>query len=367
MSIGRPPLEVWNSSFSIPRWTARQGVIVEELGFDGITVSDSQNLSSDPYVTMMAVAAATSTLKVAPSVTNPVTRDAAITACAIASVQAESKGRAVLGIGRGDSALAHLGLAPASVKRFEDYLSRVQGYLRGEDVPFERSAHLQAGVRDVETLGLVNAPTSSVMSWIRTDLPKVPVYATATGPKVIDAAARTADGINFAVGVDPTRVKWAIDRARSARAAADLDPDTLSLGLYVSVVPESDQSKARRLISGDVASFARFSVMHGEAVGNVSEESKRVLQDIHSTYDMNGHFRDTSPQAQVLTDEFIDSYAVTGEPRRCLDQIAELLDLGIDRLLVSTSVRGSDRASADEYRTIFAGEILPGLRDLRRP
>ena len=107
--------------------------------------------------------------------------------------------------------------------------------------------------------------------------------------------------------------------------------------------------------------------MHGEAVGNVSEESKRVLRDIHSTYDMNDHFRDTSPQARVLTDDFIDSYAITGDPQRCLDQIAELLTLGIDRILVSTSARGSDRALTDDYRTVFAAEILPGLRDLRRP
>ena len=74
-------LEVWSTSFSVPRWSARQGVTVEALGFDGITVSDSQNLSADPYVTMTSIAAATTTLKVAPSVTNPVTRDAAVTAC----------------------------------------------------------------------------------------------------------------------------------------------------------------------------------------------------------------------------------------------------------------------------------------------
>jgi 5,10-methylenetetrahydromethanopterin reductase len=360
----RRPIEVWTTSFSIPQWTARQGIIVEDLGFDGITVSDSQNLSADPYVTMTAVAARTSTLKVAPSVTNPVTRDAAVTACGIASVQAESRGRAVLGIGRGDSALAHIGLAPASVAHFEDYLSRVQGYLRGEPVPFQRSSYRTVGVKDIETLGLVNAPEASVMSWIRPDQPKVPVYATATGPKVIDAAARVADGINFAVGVDPVRVKWAIDRARAARAAAGLDPGELSLGMYISVVPEVDQDAARKLISGDVASFARFSVMHGVAVGEVSDESKKTLQDIHAAYDMNEHFRDTSAQAKVLTDDFIDTYAITGPPGRCTELIAELLSLGLDRLLVSTSARGSDRGRTDGYREVFAREVLPVLREL---
>jgi 5,10-methylenetetrahydromethanopterin reductase len=356
------PLEVWSLGVSIPRWSAAQATVVEDLGFDGMTFSDSQNISADPYVTMMAVAAVTSTLKLQPSVTNPVTRDAAVTACAIASVQAETKGRAVLGIGRGDSALAHIGLAPAGVRRFEDYVRRVQSYLRGEAVEFDRDSRLTEGVKVVATLGMTNAPVESRMSWIRPSTPKVPVIVAASGPKVIDAAARVADGINFALGVDPERIKWAIDRAKAARAAAGLDPAGLSFGIYVSVVPEPDLDLARRLISGDVASFARFSVMHGTAVVPTSEASKQVMQEIHRTYDMEGHFSETSSQAQVLTPEFIDSYAIVGDPGRCVDRICELLPLGVTRLMVSTSARGADRDLSAQYRREFARSVLPALR-----
>lgn len=367
MTQGRGALEVWSTSFSVPRWSARQGQIVEALGFDGITVSDSQNLSSDPYVTMMAIVAATTTLKVAPSVTNPVTRDAAVTACSIASVQAESKGRAVLFIGRGDSALAHLGLAPAGVPYFERYLARVQGYLRGEAVPFDRDWYLASGIKPVETLSLTNAPAESRMTWIREDQVKPPVVVTASGPRVIDAAARVADGLNFAVGAEPERVKWAIERATTAREAAGLDPEGLSLGLYLSVAPETDQAAARQLIAGDVASFARFSVMHGTPVGNLTDERRKVLGDIHGSYDMNDHFRDTSAQARVLTDDFIDSFAVIGSPAQCADRICRLVDLGVDRLLVSTVARGSDRSAAEGYRELFASDVLPVLRAHRGP
>lgn len=355
-------LEVWSIGVGVPRWSARQAIVVEDLGFDGVTVSDSQNISSDPYVTMMAIAAQTSTLKVQPAVTNPVTRDAAVTACAVASVQAETKGRAVLGIGRGDSSLAHLGLAPAGVKFLEDYVDRVQRYLRGEAVPFEPTSARNNGHRGVESLELINAPTDSVMSWIRPQTPKVPVIVTASGPKVIAAAARRADGINFAIGVDEDKISWAIDTARAARTEAGLDPDTLTYGLYVSVVTESDVDAARRMIGGDVASFARFSVMHGTPVGPGSAESKRVLSDIHRAYDMNDHFRDTSAQAQVLTPEFVDSYAVIGDPGRCADRLHRILGLGITRLMVSTAARGADRDLGAHYRAEFAAKVLPRLR-----
>lgn len=73
---------------------------------------DSQNLPRDPCVVLAMAASATSRLGLGTDVTNCVTRHAAAPACAIVSVDRISGGRAVLGIGRGDAALAHLGRAP---------------------------------------------------------------------------------------------------------------------------------------------------------------------------------------------------------------------------------------------------------------
>ena len=81
-------------------------------------IVDSQCLSGDPYIAAAMAGAATTTLKVATAVTNSATRHPAVAATAAASVQAETGGRFVLGIGRGDSALAYLGMAPAPVAQF---------------------------------------------------------------------------------------------------------------------------------------------------------------------------------------------------------------------------------------------------------
>jgi len=54
-------------------------------------------------------AAATERLKLCTGVSNPLTRHNAVAAACAATLQAISGGRAVLGIGRGDSALAYLG------------------------------------------------------------------------------------------------------------------------------------------------------------------------------------------------------------------------------------------------------------------
>ena len=120
-------------------WRARGG--------PGIGIVDSQCLSGDTYVALAMAAAATSTLRLATAVTNTATRHPAAAASAAASVQAESGGRFVLGIGRGDSALAHLGLAPAPVAQFEHYLQRLQGYLRRDEVPFDLATDTLGGLR----------------------------------------------------------------------------------------------------------------------------------------------------------------------------------------------------------------------------
>ena len=66
--------------------------------------------------------------------TNSVTRDAAVTASAAVALQVESEGRAVLGIGRGDSAVQRIGRCEDPVASFERYLASLQAYLRGESV-----------------------------------------------------------------------------------------------------------------------------------------------------------------------------------------------------------------------------------------
>src|SRR4051795_9633029 len=239
--------QFWTVGVSAPRSIGRYAAKLEADGFDGVAVVDSQNLSGDPYVALAMAAVNTQRLGLATGVTNPYTRHPAATASSIASVQTLSGGRAVLGIGRGDSALAHLGLAPASLAVFERYLRRLQGYLRGEDVPFADNA--DAEVASVDALALGDQPTASRIEWIA-NLPKVPLDVAASGPRVIGLSAVIADRVTFAVGADVERLAWAIEVARTARRDAGLDPDGLALGAYVNVAVPPDRAVARQLVAG---------------------------------------------------------------------------------------------------------------------
>ena len=311
--------------------------------------------------TVVFGAGATRRLLLGTGVTNPYTRHPAATAAAIASVQAESGGRAVLGIGRGDSSLAHLGLAPAPVEAFARYVERVRAYLGGAEVAFDPPAG-DGAPPPVERLGLAGAPTVSRLEWLSPSVPTVPVDVVATGPRVIGVGARMADRLTFAVGADPDRMRWAIATARRARADAGLDADAMSLGAYVNVVAHPDEAVARRLISGGLTSFARFSAMHGTVAGPASEDDRRVLLDVKRSYDMAGHFRHGSPQSAALTDEFVDRFGVAGSPERCVARLRGLLELGLERLVVVGPALGADRQETARAAACFVDDVMPGLR-----
>ena len=91
-------LEIWRAGGSNTGASAELARAVEAEGWDGQMFMDSQSLSADPYAQMGAWAAWTERLKLSPGVTNPLTRNLAVTAASAATIQAISGGRAVLGI-----------------------------------------------------------------------------------------------------------------------------------------------------------------------------------------------------------------------------------------------------------------------------
>ena len=350
-AMGRPYAGGPNS----PEFNAvKQAVRAEEIGYDGIVYVDSQNRYGDTYVAMALAAHATSTVKLGTGVTNSHTRHPAVTASAIATVQVESGGRAYLGIGRGDSALAHLGRAPDSVPKFESYLERLQGYLRGEEVPFEAGG-------DIDSVGLADYKDSSLIFWIdEVRPPKVPVDVAATGPKVISAAARHADRVTLNVGADPDRIRWGMEVARAARTEAGLPAD-IPFGAYVPLVVHDDPEEAARIGTFQVALFARFSSMYGSVVGPVSAEQRQVMRNIHDAYDMQHHGMAGSPQDEAVTTDFARNFGIFGPPTHCADRLSELIELGVDKFII----RGVNLDPADpESRAAerFVEEVVPLIR-----
>jgi 5,10-methylenetetrahydromethanopterin reductase len=333
---------------------------VEADGWDGLKVFDTQCLYGDPFVMATAAALATERLQLSLSTSNPATRHPAVAASAIASVAAIAGPRVYYGIGRGDSALAYVGGAPAPVPMFERYIAAVRRYLHGEPVTFDSIRQWRL-TGDVSTLHLSHAPDTSVLRWLDAAAPPVPVEVYATGPRVLAVAGRCADRVALGLGADIGRLRWAIDVARGARADAGLDPATLSFSAIISAGVAEDLNRARRSVANMVASAARFAVINGPVAGPVTDSQRDVYARIASSYDMNRH-GGHGAQVDVLTDDFIDSYAIVGPPSRCVERVLEVVDLGIEAVMLAPPLGDAAEDDIRDGYRMLVDDVLPGIR-----
>ena len=222
---------------------------LEGQGWDGLAVGQDIGILPDSYLFLALAAAATNRLKVGTAVSVPL-RNTMDVANTIAVLYAVSGGRSVVSFGRGDGGFAQIGRKPMSVAAFEAYIRQVQSYLRKEDVDLDGFPSTMRAVYEIDP---------------SLDSAKPPVDVSATGPKMIDLAARHADSITFAVGANVDRLRDCIKLARDALAAAGRDPGSLSIGCHIPAAVATggvSHAEARDIVRGAVLAH-RFSAFDG--------------------------------------------------------------------------------------------------------
>jgi len=308
----------------------------EAHGWNGLAFTDSQNANGDCYVALGIAAHSTQSLMLGTGVTNPGTRHPSVIASAIATIQVESRGRAMLGIARGDSAMHRIGLEPLPLAAFRKSLDQIQTYLRGEPVDIDGYP--------------------SRLDWLpQAGLPKVPVSVAATGPKVIELAAQLAERVTFSLGARPDRLRWAIEYAREARAAAGLDPSSLSCGAYVNAVAHPDVKRARDMVRGGLLVHFRFSTWNSETMKTLAPEDRVVAQRVAAERANPGAI--VHSQMAALDDDFVDRFAVVGPSDAVAERLGALVELGLDHLMI-LATRG-DPALVAEVSQRFGEEVIP--------
>jgi 5,10-methylenetetrahydromethanopterin reductase len=331
----------------------------EDAGWDGLAVGEAHGLLPDPYAVLGVAAAATTTLKVGTAVAVPL-RHPLLAADAMATLQALSNGRASFSLGRGDGAMKVLQQKPMPVARFEEYLQRLQGFLRRDDVEIDGVSSSMSRLDDID-------PSLA--------LRKPPVNVAATGPKVIELAARWADGISFSVGADVERLRNSIELARDACRTVGRDFDEIALGCYVQVaVADDGETFGREAIRGLVVTHARFSGFEARAAADVQHADhgryRRAVETMEAVYrDTRGGtaIREGGRPGEVEfyprdagADELIDQFAIAGPAEYCAERLQQLADLGLARIYIGTRAVGVDLDEVNADR--IGREVLSLLR-----
>lgn len=316
---------------------------VEDAGWDGFLLPDTQCLAAESYIQLALCGAATKRLKLATGVTNPVTRDPSVVACAIATLQEETEGRVSLGIGRGDSSLAYIGQESARLGVLRDFLIDLQTYLSGEYVDREGFA-------------------SSIKLVRESQQPKVPVDVSGTGPKILEMAAKHADGITLAVGAYPERIASKIAAVEAALAKHGRSREDFTISVYLNCVADENLAAARDLSRGTAATVARFSGMGPHAASDLSPEDQAVVAKLHAEYDMQYHASCQAQHAKNLPDDFLDRFAILGHPDEVVERIHKVMGASIDRLVLVAASPGAAAGLAEKNVARLSADVLPRLR-----
>ena len=295
---------------------ANEVAVADEVGFDLICGGDSQSVYREVYVSLAVAAMRTERALLGPMVTNPITRHPAVTASAIASIDELSGGRAILGIGSGDSAIRNLGEKAAKLAELREYIVTLQGLFRGETVEWRGNR--------IHT------------SWISRP---VPIYISAEGPKTLELAGEVADGVCMHTGTTPEIVADSIGHIRRGAEKAGRDPDSIDVWAMLKTAVADSREEALSEIRMGLAGSAHHAFRFGLEGKYVPEPLQAPVLELVRRYDTRVH-EVWNGQNALLSDELgiteflADRFALVGTPDECVDRLAALRDAGLRQVIL---------------------------------
>ncbi|MEA2681946.1 MAG: 5,10-methylenetetrahydromethanopterin reductase [Chloroflexota bacterium] len=289
----------------------------EGAGFQLLGFGDNQSLWRDVYVSLTLAAQATSTIRLGTSVTNIVTRNIAVTAGAIATVNEVSGGRAFLGLGPGDSAVLNVGQRPARLAELGAGVSSIRSMLAREDV-----------VVDGRTMHVRWSPGP------------VPIYLSAEGPKALDMAGRLGDGAFVSYGLATADIEAAEGHLAVGAAAAGRDPGAIETWHAARVSLADSEHEAVRGARTAMASVAHHALRLSPETRGVPTELLPAIRELNDRYETTQHALAGESVNARLVEELglmpylLGRYALAGTPAQCATRLAELGRSGVRRLLL---------------------------------
>lgn len=260
--------------------------LAEEAGLGGVWIGDSPVLWRELYVLLGAAALRTRRVRLGPAVTNPVSRQLAVTASALMTLQELSGGRAVLGLGLGASAVRTVGARPAKLAELEAAVAALRSYWAGGE------GGLGYG----------------------SDQPAVPLHLGASGPRMLELAGRIADGCLAVVGLHERQLEAA--RALIARGGPARG---FQLTFWVPFAIADDPLEARE----DVKSYVARSLRH-PLPAELTPVEQETAERVRASYAYGQHLAPGAAHARTVPDEIVEDWAVAGSPRECREQFERI-------------------------------------------
>ena len=318
---------------------ARQG---EAAGMESMYTVEA---GRSAFVSAAAVIAATERVTVGTYIANVYAREPWLTAIAARDLDEMSGGRFTLGLGTGNRHFNewYMGIDDfRPLGKLRDYVQIVRSAVAaraGEPVRYEGDHHR---IRWRAT-------------WEPTR-PSIPVYLSASGPKMVRLAGEVADGVG--VGV-MSSVEFMRDivrpAAREAAGDAGRDPDSLAfpMGSFISI--NEDPELARKVTQATICGLFH-PVPHPYYDSQLRQLGFDEFADAAARLMPEGQLREAM---DLVPDEVVDTMSITGTPAQCAARIADYNGQA-DEIILYRLPQRADPPGLAGYESLFEVVSLAG-------
>ncbi len=303
----------------------------EENGLEYAWITDHYN-NRDVYTTLAVLALNTNRIKLGTGVTNPYTRNIAITAQSIGAINEISGGRAVLGIGPGDKATFDaMGIEWVEpMTTINESITALRGFFSAKKVSQEGKRVKIGGAKLAFKTG------------------NIPIYMGAQGPKMLELAGRIADGVLINAS-HPKDFEFAIKQIEAGAKAAGRDPKSVDVGAYACFSIHKDAEKAKGAAKVVVAFIVAGSPDTVLQRHNIDIVAKKSIGDAIAKGDFAG-------LNNLVTDKMIDAFSICGTPTDCKAKVEALKKIGVTQIVAGSPI-GPDKEAAIK---LIGKEIIGG-------
>ncbi len=288
------------------------GKLVEKNEFDQIWVADHFN-NRNIFCVLSNLAIETNEINLGPGVTNPYVIHPAESASAIQTINEISNGRAVFGIGAGDElTLEKIGLSwDKPLSRVKEAIKIIKKLNYGEKVDFEgefftiRNAELNFG----------------------SNLPKIPIYLGAQGPKMLKLAGKVADGALINAS-NPKDIEFGVKQIEKSEETNDAETKKYAHTLFSIGTERREARKMAKKIIPYVISSVSNEVLNRH---NISTKRTKKIKN----YIRQGKKKEA---IELINEKMIDAFSVAGNVDDCIKRINELKEAGADGVVLGSPI-----------------------------
>lgn len=307
---------------------------IEKLGFDMLWFVDHQLGMKDVYAAMDIAALNTTKLEIGSAVTQLQTRHPTVTANATTALDEISEGRAILGLGAGWVSVHSIGLQPNKASEIRDGINLIRRLFGGEVIDF-----------------------NGVEGQLATARRQIPIYLAVSQPAMLRLSGEICDGAILMGSADPEFCKWQLNFIYQGLEKAKRQRKDIVIDLIVTMSIDEDEQKAL----GDVRAWAtsQAATFHvWKQMPPAWEKFRLQYKQAAEQYHYKDHLSLHAEHKQIVTDEFVQSVAMAGNLKSCIERLKAVAALDIDRISFALLSGGRSRRLEQ-----IAKEVIPAIRN----